>query len=83
MSPEFRLSSADELRIEARVSRSGSATPSAGDLVGVGPVVKPGASDLVIRIDQAQPWADGRRTGCAGADRRIARRTRRSAVMKA
>jgi cytochrome c-type biogenesis protein CcmH len=55
MSPEFKLSSASEVRIEARVSRSGSATPSPGDLIGVGPVVKPGANQVAVQIDQVRP----------------------------
>jgi cytochrome c-type biogenesis protein CcmH len=55
MSPGTKLSDASEVRIEARISRSGSATPGSGDLIGVGPVVKPGASDLVIQIDQTRP----------------------------
>ena len=54
-SPASRLSSAAEVRVEARVSRSGSATPGPGDLIGVGPVVRPGASDLSVVIDQRRP----------------------------
>ena len=55
VSPDFKLSAFAEVRVEARISRSGSATPGPGDLIGVGPVVKPGASDLSIQIDQARP----------------------------
>jgi cytochrome c-type biogenesis protein CcmH len=55
MSPELRLSSAAEVRIEARISRSGSATPGPGDLIGTGPVVKPGASGLALVIDKRRP----------------------------
>ena len=55
VSPGFKLSSATEVRVEARISRSGSATPAAGDLIGVGPVVKPGARELSIQIDQTRP----------------------------
>jgi cytochrome c-type biogenesis protein CcmH len=55
MSPEAKLSSAAEVRIEVRISRSGSATPGAGDLVGVGPLVKPGASQVAVQIDQVRP----------------------------
>lgn len=55
MSPEFKLSSATEVRIEARISKSGSATPGPGDLIGVGPVVKPGASKVAVQIDQVRP----------------------------
>jgi cytochrome c-type biogenesis protein CcmH len=55
MSPEFKLSSAAEVRIEARVSKTGSATPGPGDLIGVGPVVKPGATQVAVQIDQVRP----------------------------
>ncbi len=55
MSPEFKLSSATEVRIEARISKSGSATPGPGDLIGVGPVVKPGANKVAVQIDQVRP----------------------------
>jgi cytochrome c-type biogenesis protein CcmH len=55
MSPEFKLSSMAEVRVEVRVSRSGSATPSAGDLIGQGPVVKPGATGVAVQIDQIRP----------------------------
>jgi cytochrome c-type biogenesis protein CcmH len=55
MSPELRLSGAAEVRIEARISRSGSATPSPGDLIGAGPVVKPGAKGVAVQIDSVRP----------------------------
>jgi cytochrome c-type biogenesis protein CcmH len=55
MSPDFKLSSVPEVRIEVRVSRNGSATPSAGDLIGQGPVVKPGATGVAVQIDQIRP----------------------------
>ncbi|WP_457330004.1 c-type cytochrome biogenesis protein CcmI [Rhizobacter sp. P5_C2] len=55
MSPEFKLSSVPEVRIEVRVSRNGSATPSAGDLIGQGPVVKPGTTGVAVQIDQIRP----------------------------
>jgi cytochrome c-type biogenesis protein CcmH len=55
VSPDFKISGFTEVRIEARISRSGSATPSPGDLIGVGPVVKPGASGLSVKIDQTRP----------------------------
>lgn len=55
VSPDFKLSSFGEVRVEARISRSGSATPGPGDLIGVGPVVKPGISNLSIQIDQTRP----------------------------
>ncbi|MET0336032.1 MAG: c-type cytochrome biogenesis protein CcmI [Rhizobacter sp.] len=55
MSPEAKLSSAAEVRIEARISRSGSATPQSGDLIGSSAVLKPGASGVQVVIDQARP----------------------------
>ncbi len=55
MNPEFKLSSATDVRIEARISKSGSATPGPGDLIGVGPVVKPGANQVAVQIDQVRP----------------------------
>ena len=51
MSPITRLSSATEVIVEARISRSGSATPAPGDLQGASPPVKPGAHDVTIVID--------------------------------
>ncbi len=55
MSRQFNLSSVGEVRVEARISKSGSATPSPGDLTGVSPVVKPGAKAVELIIDQVQP----------------------------
>lgn len=55
VSPDFKISGFTEVRIEARISRSGSATPGPGDLIGSGPVVKPGARDLKLQIDQTRP----------------------------
>ncbi|MEQ1682025.1 MAG: c-type cytochrome biogenesis protein CcmI [Burkholderiaceae bacterium] len=55
VSPDFKISGFTEVRIEARISRSGSATPSPGDLIGTGPVVKPGATGLSVKIDQTRP----------------------------
>ncbi len=55
MSPTARLSLAEAVRIEARVSRSGDAKPRPGDLVGASAVVKPGARDVKIVIDKVLP----------------------------
>ena len=52
MSPQFKLSSAEAVRIEARISRSGNATPQAGDLVGSSGIVKPGARGVSIVVDK-------------------------------
>lgn len=55
MAPGMNLSSAQNVRIEARISRSGNATPQPGDLVGTSAVVKPGARDVNIIVDKVLP----------------------------
>jgi cytochrome c-type biogenesis protein CcmH len=55
MTPAARLSSADEVVVEARISKSGSATPSPGDLRGTSAPVKPGARDVLITINDVVP----------------------------
>jgi cytochrome c-type biogenesis protein CcmH len=55
MSPAMKLSNADAVRIEARVSRSGNAMPQAGDIVGTSGVVKPGTHDVKIVLDKVVP----------------------------
>jgi cytochrome c-type biogenesis protein CcmH len=55
MAPNMRLSGAEAVRIEARISRSGNATPQPGDLVGSSAVVKPGARDVKIVVDRVLP----------------------------
>lgn len=49
---EAVLSSAQQVRVEVRVSKSGKATPGKGDLTGKSAAVKPGAKGLRIVIDQ-------------------------------
>ena len=51
----MNLSSAQSVRIEARLSRSGKATPESGDLVGTSAVVRPGARDVKIVVDKVLP----------------------------
>ena len=53
--PEATISSAQQLRVEVRVSKSGKATPGKGDLTGKSAAVKPGAKGLRIVIDQLEP----------------------------
>jgi cytochrome c-type biogenesis protein CcmH len=53
--PGSNLSSAQQVRIEVRISKSGMATPSKGDLTGKSAVVKPGAKGLRVVIDQVEP----------------------------
>jgi len=55
MSPQWSLSRAGEVRIEARVSRSGNAAPQPGDVFGTSAVVKPGAKDVRIVLDKVMP----------------------------
>jgi cytochrome c-type biogenesis protein CcmH len=55
MSPAFRLSTAAEVRVEARVSRSGSSSAQAGDLAGTSAVVKPGTRGVKVLIDREIP----------------------------
>lgn len=52
MSPAATLSGAQKVIVEARISRSGTATPSSGDLFGLSAAVAPGKSGLQIVIDQ-------------------------------
>ncbi|MBK9607817.1 MAG: c-type cytochrome biogenesis protein CcmI [Betaproteobacteria bacterium] len=49
------LSATPQVRIEARVSKSGEATPRPGDLRGESAVVAPGAANVEILIDRAVP----------------------------
>ena len=51
MAPAARLSAASDVVVEARVSKTGSATPSAGDVQGTSAPVKPGAHDVLIVIN--------------------------------
>jgi cytochrome c-type biogenesis protein CcmH len=53
MSPAARLSTAAAVVVGARVSKSGQATPQPGDLQGLSGVVKPGARNVAVVIDQA------------------------------
>ena len=55
MTPAAKISGAQAVRVEARISRSGNATPQPGDLVGTSAVVKPGARDVAIVIDKVLP----------------------------
>ncbi|MHB8495091.1 MAG: c-type cytochrome biogenesis protein CcmI [Casimicrobiaceae bacterium] len=52
MSPAARLSTAGKVIVEARISKSGSATPSPGDLRGASAPVEPGTHGVDIVIDE-------------------------------
>jgi cytochrome c-type biogenesis protein CcmH len=51
MTPTATLSSARQVIVGARISKSGNAIPQAGDLSGEAAPVAPGASGIAIRID--------------------------------
>ena len=53
--PGATISSVPQVRIEVRVSKSGKAQASKGDLTGKSAAVKPGAKGLRIVIDQVDP----------------------------
>ena len=55
MAPGANISSAAAIRVEARISRSGTAMPQSGDLLGSSAVVKPGARDVNIVVDKVVP----------------------------
>lgn len=52
LTPDRALSSAKAVLVEARVSKSGNATPQPGDLKGQSGPVKPGTKGLRLAIDQ-------------------------------
>jgi cytochrome c-type biogenesis protein CcmH len=53
MTPGLELSSFPRVVVVARISKSGSATPKAGDLEGHSQAVEPGASSVLVTIDSA------------------------------
>ena len=55
MAPGANISSAQALRVEARISKAGRAAPQSGDLEGSSAVVKPGARDVSVVIDKVVP----------------------------
>jgi cytochrome c-type biogenesis protein CcmH len=55
MAPNFALSNFSSIVIGARVSKSGSAAPQSGDLEGLSPAVKVGATGLAVVIDRTLP----------------------------
>jgi len=55
MAPGVKLSAAQSVVVEARVSKSGNALPQSGDLSGKSTAVKPGAAGVQIVIDQVVP----------------------------
>lgn len=57
VAPGVRLSGADEVIVQARISASGSATPESGDWIGPTQVLKlqPGEQAVVLEINAAMP----------------------------
>ena len=55
MSPSQTISQAKSVVVEARISKSGNATPQSGDLRGVTAPMAPGADNVRIVIDQVVP----------------------------
>jgi cytochrome c-type biogenesis protein CcmH len=55
MSPAMKLSSFPEVVIVARVSKSGSAAPQSGDLLGTAPGIKLGTAGVRVVIDTVVP----------------------------
>jgi cytochrome c-type biogenesis protein CcmH len=51
MTPAAKLSTASEVIVEARISKTGSATPAPGDLRGTSGPLAPGAHDVLIVIN--------------------------------
>jgi|KBSSwiStaDraftv2_1062776.scaffolds.fasta_scaffold32866_4 cytochrome c-type biogenesis protein CcmH len=52
MAPGMTVSSAKQVIVVARISKSGQATPSPGDLAGEAAPVAPGAANVAVRIDR-------------------------------
>jgi len=52
MMPEMKLSAFTDVIVGARVSKSGSAKPAAGDLEGASARISPGAKGVTVAIDQ-------------------------------
>lgn len=53
--PGSNLSSAQQVRVEVRISKTGSAMPGKGDLTGKSAALKPGAKGVRVVIDQIDP----------------------------
>lgn len=53
MGPAMTLSEAEQVRVIARVSKSGQAQAQPGDLEGRSGIVEPGARDVQVIIDQS------------------------------
>ncbi len=52
MQPQMTLSSFDKVVVVARISRSGTAMPEAGDAQGLSQPLRPGTKGVNLKIDQ-------------------------------
>jgi len=55
MAPGARISSAQSVVVEARVSKTGNAMPASGDLIGTSPPTAPGSANIHVLIDRVVP----------------------------
>ena len=55
MMPTMKLSSFPQVRVVARISKSGNAMPQSGDLQGMSPVTSNSSRDIKVVIDQVMP----------------------------
>ncbi|MEP7208514.1 MAG: c-type cytochrome biogenesis protein CcmI, partial [Casimicrobiaceae bacterium] len=55
MAPNATLSSAAQVVVGARITKSGAAMPQSGDLEGYSAAIKPGAASVDIVIDRVVP----------------------------
>ncbi|MFA6310474.1 MAG: c-type cytochrome biogenesis protein CcmI [Sterolibacterium sp.] len=55
ISPDMKLSGASEVKLEARVTKSGQAVRQPGDLIGESGMIKVGAKGIKLSIDQVSP----------------------------
>lgn len=56
MSPQARISTAGEVEVEARISKSGLAKPEPGDLISSVQTVKVGARGVTLHVAQVRPY---------------------------
>jgi cytochrome c-type biogenesis protein CcmH len=55
MNPQSLISTAGQVEVEARISKSGMAAPAAGDLMSAAQTVKVGANGVNLRVAQVRP----------------------------
>lgn len=55
MSPDFKISTAASVEVEARISKSGQAIPQKGDLYSAPQTVKVGSGGIKLLLDQVRP----------------------------